>query len=89
MEVIRIKWHGEVPVDNIDELEMNVLKDIQQNLHSLDKPSDLWYHTVFLGKGYSGPSVVVWGEEDDDTHFHCQYESQTEWVNLAGEKVNV
>lgn len=80
--MITITWHGLVPVDNIDGIELAVLEDIKRSLTSLDKPSDLIYHLVPLGDDYDGPSVTVWGEAGDDDHFHCEYQHETEWVSL-------
>lgn len=87
--MITLKWHGTLPVKDLDLLELTVLKDIKQNLKSLDKPSELIFHTVFIGPDYNGPSVLVWGEEGDDDHFHCEYKTETEWVTLKGDKVDV
>jgi hypothetical protein len=87
--MITLQWHGETPETNHDELELAVLTDIKRSLGSLDKPSDLVFHTVFLGKDMDGPNVMVWGEDNDDDHFHCQYYTDAEWVTLDGEPANV
>lgn len=81
--MITIKWHGDVTQDDLDHLELTVLEDIKRSLTSLDKPSDLIYHLVPLGDNYDGPSVSVWGEAGDDEHFHCEYQSETQWVSLS------
>ena len=65
MDMITLKWHGEMPNLDLDDLELSVLKDIKVSLNSLDNPSDLIFHTVFLGEDYDGPNVVVWGEAND------------------------
>ena len=80
--MITLKWHGEMPDLDIDQLELEVLTDIKKSLKSLDNPSDLIFHTVFLGEDYDGPNVMVWGETDDNRHYHCQYYTKTEWVTL-------
>lgn len=87
--MITLKWHGDLPDINLDELELEVLTDIKNSLTSLDKPSDLIFHTVFLGEDYDGPNVAVWGKEGDDNHFHCQYYTESNWVTLDGEPANV
>lgn len=80
--MITLKWHGEKPSLDSDQLELTVLKDISDQLNGLECPSDLICHTVFLEKSYDGPSVVVWGEVGDNDHFHCEYVAETEWVTL-------
>ena len=87
--IVTLKWHGTLPNMDLAQLELDVLNDISQNLTSLKKPSYLVFHTVFLGEDYDGPNVCVWGEENDDAHFHCQYYEKTEWVTANGEPANV
>lgn len=85
--MITLKWHETVPEDiNLDELELEVLKDIKQSLSGLEFPSDLIFHTVFLGSDYNGPHVTVWGEAGDNSHFHCEYCEKSEWVSLNEEE---
>ena len=79
--MITLKWHGDLPDCDLTQLEYTVLTDIKRNLSSLEKPSNLCYHVVFLGADYDGPSVTVWGESGDDSHFHCEYSEATEWVS--------
>lgn len=87
--MITLKWHESVPeAINLDELELTVLKDIKQSLGRFDCPSALIFHTVFLGSDYNGPHVAVWGEAEDNLHFHCQYHEKSEWVSLSGEELN-
>lgn len=85
--MIGLKWHGARPKRDLDQLDLEVFKDLQLNLGGLEKPSDLGFHHVFLGDDFNGPTVLVWGEEGDDDHFHCQYHETTEWVTLNGRKM--
>lgn len=81
--IVRLKWHGNLPSDkNIDKLEMEVMIDIKRNITRLSKPSNLTFHTVFVGKTLNDEIVAVWGEEGDDDYFHCEYVSNPEWVSL-------
>lgn len=80
--MISLQWHGPRPPGDPDEMDLLILKDIQRNLDCLEKPSDLITHTVFLGDGYDGPSVIVWGQDGDDDQFHCEYLEKTEWVSI-------
>lgn len=86
--MITLKWHGDVLPDNLDSVELAVLTDIKRSLTSLDKPSSLIFHLVPLDGSYEGPSVSVWGETDDDQHFHCEYQSSTEWTTLDKDELN-
>ena len=71
--MIQLKWHGEVPSTvNVYDLEKTILEDMVIYLSSIDKPSKLIYHTIFLGDGVEDPSVLVWGEENDDEYYHCE-----------------
>lgn len=84
--MITLKWHGTVPEEiNRDDLEFKVLKDIKLSLSGLDRPSDLIFHAVFLSPGYDGPHIAVWGEAEDNLHFHCQYYEKGEWTSLNEE----
>lgn len=87
--MITLKWHGDLPDRDIDQLELVVLKDLKQNLTSLGNPSDLICHVVTLTNDYDGPTVYVWGEPGDNNHFHCEYTDKAEWVTLTGEDTNV
>lgn len=86
--MITLKWHGELPDLDFFELELVILQDIKQSLGGLEKPSDLVFHTVFLGSTHDGPTVMVWGEPDDNKHYHCQYYSKTEWNTLNEEETD-
>lgn len=81
---VNLKWH-KLPVDDIDAIDAAVRKDLAGVLYTdlHDKPSTLITHTVFLGESYDdGPVVHVWGEQGDDTQFHCSWEPQCEWVAI-------
>jgi uncharacterized protein YndB with AHSA1/START domain len=64
-------------------MDLLVLEDILQNVDRIDKPIDLITHTVFLSDDTNGPSVLVWGEDGDDEHFHCEYHEVTQWISLS------
>jgi hypothetical protein len=80
----KLKWHGDLPVD-ILEADRIVRNDIEQSLWGLEKPSELIFHTVFMGDGddiNNEPIVLVWGEPGDDEQFHCQYHPDAEWTTF-------
>jgi hypothetical protein len=80
--MISLKWH-QLPPDNVDTVDAAVRKDLASPLyHDLyDTPSNLITHTVFLGESFDdGPVVHVWGEQGDDSQFHCSWEPCCEWV---------
>jgi hypothetical protein len=80
---IKIKWHGALPDNkNIDELELLVFQDIKKLFDNFDTPSNLVFHTVFVGKTMQDEIVSVWGELGDDTNIHCEYVENPEWVSL-------
>lgn len=86
LQKITLKWHGDLPPGNIEDIELVVLQDISESLGSLETPSDLIFHFVPLGDSYDGPSVIVWGETNDNLHFHCEYSSETQWVSENEDK---
>jgi hypothetical protein len=80
--MISLKGH-QLPPDNVDTVDAAVRKDLASPLyHDLyDTPSNLITHTVFLGESFDdGPVVHVWGEQVDDSQFHCSWEPCCEWV---------
>lgn len=82
--MVTLVWHGDLPTDrNMDELELTVIKDLQSSLWGLERPSELIFHTVLLGKGMGDDAVSVWGEDEDDEHFHCEFISQGKWVSIG------
>lgn len=76
---IEICWHGD-PCP--DEYQDELMSDLVSLTKDLSSPSDLFFHTVILTPDYNGPTIIVWGEEDDDERFHCQYDEVTEWVSV-------
>lgn len=85
MKKIKLKWHGEVPQDkNLDELELTIMKDIEKVFSKMSdpRPSKLITHTVFIGETMYDECVSVWGVENDDHNFHCEYIIKPEWVSL-------
>lgn len=77
--MIKLKWHEEIP-DNVLELEQLVLQDLVRLHEDLEKkPSGLFFHTVFVTEDPDGPIVQVWGEDDDDVHYHCKYVPDPLW----------
>lgn len=70
-----IVWHGDVP----EGVEGLVRDDMLVDLTDLSKPSDLVFHTVFLGDDFNGPVVTVWGERRD-RRFHAEYVAEPEWI---------
>lgn len=82
-KTVKIKWHGDLPVNrNIDELELLIFQDIKKLFDNFDKPSNLVFHTVFVGKTMQDDIVSVWGEIGDDDNIHCEYVEKPEWVSL-------
>ena len=82
---MKLIWKNNPPVDEIINIEKIVKEDIEINLSSIDKPSELIFHTVFLShtENYKEePIVLVWGEEDDDENYHCEYIKDPEWKSL-------
>ena len=86
--MIKIKWKSIPPVE-IREIEKIVIEDIERNLSSVDQPSNLIFHHIFLTEDYKGPCVLVWGEEGDDEYFHCEYHFATEWQTAEEEKFDI
>lgn len=83
MNIVKLKWHGELPASqNMDELEHKVALDLTSVLDNVESPSKLIFHTVFVGKTMRDEIVTVWGEQDDDENFHCEYVENPEWVSL-------
>lgn len=76
-----LMWHGKLPPE-LDEVEKTVIEDIEQNLESVEEPSKLIFHHVFLTNDYKGPSVLVWGNENDNVYYHCEYHPTTQWSSL-------
>ena len=87
--MIKIMWHGALPsTENVLDLEELVTQDIKKTLDSIEKPSNLIFHHVFLSDDYNGPSVLVWGKEGDDEYYHCEYHLHTEWEFTEEEKLD-
>jgi len=80
-EKINLVWHGDKPID-IANTEKTVISDILSSLWGLKNPSDLIFHTVFLSADMDGEHVIVWGEPDDDLHFHCQWYETGETMEI-------
>ena len=81
--MIKLKWHEEIP-DNILELEHLVLQDLVSLHDDLEKnPSNLIFHTVLVTENLDGPIVHVWGEADDDVHYHCKYVPDPFWESFS------
>jgi hypothetical protein len=77
--MIKLKWHEEIP-DNVLELEHIVLQDLVKLHDDMEKkPSSLIFHTVYATDDLDGPIVHVWGEDDDDEHYHCKYDPKPIW----------
>lgn len=70
-----IKWMNEPP----EGVEAKVREDVTVSLWDLDKPSDLWFHTVILTNDLDGPCVTMSGSQDGS--FTSTYHEVTEWVN--------
>lgn len=78
---IKLQWHGFTPDE---ELHAKVVENIRLELSYLDQPSDLIFHTYFIGPTLDDASVFVWGEPGSD-FFHCEYSPTTEFVSLKEE----
>lgn len=80
--MINLKWHDEIP-DTLLEIEDIVRQElipIDKNLEN--KCSSLIFHQIFLTEDYEGPSVIVWGEENDDDFYHCKHILKSEYISL-------
>jgi hypothetical protein len=75
---VEIKWDGEVPSP---EIIAKVRDSIRDELEDLDRPGDLGFHVVLLGPDLEGPSVCLWGR--DDNTFGGEYSAETEWAPLS------
>jgi len=76
-----IQWHGDRPAD-IDAIEARVLSRLVSDGVNMSKPSDLIYSVVSLTDDIEGPSVTVWGEEDNNS-FHAEYFIKTGWATAS------
>lgn len=76
-----IIWHNEVA----DEIKGTVKKDIDEHLSHIKHPSQVVFHTVFLGGDMDGPCVMVWGLPDDDS-YHAEYHEFIEYTNMTIEE---
>ena len=82
--MISLNWH-QLPPDNVDTVDAAVRRDLASTLYNdlHATPSTLITHTVFLGESFDdGPVVHVWGEQGDDSQFHCRWEPQCRWVAI-------
>jgi hypothetical protein len=85
--MIKLKWHGEIP-DNILEIEHVVQQDLVKLHEDLDKkPSNLIFHTVFVGEDPDGPIVHVWSEDNDDEQYHCEYDAAPVWQSFTEQEL--
>lgn len=78
----KLKWHGVIP-ENVLEIEQIVLQDLATLHNDLDQqPSKLTFHNVAItDQGYEGPIVFVWGEKEDNEHYHCKYDKDPTWIS--------
>ena len=59
-------------------------KIVQEEIAALDMddPSDLMFHTIFLGKDTDGPSIfVIPGSLPE--YMDCFYHAETKWTKLS------
>ena len=82
---LKLKWHGHKP--EIPYLDEQVIEDLKHMLDLEDgedyPASGLAFHTVFLSDDLDhGPVVSVWGEENDDEYYHCEYVEEAKWMTL-------
>lgn len=75
-----IIWNSQPCPDIYKQQLFDDIKELLQN--GLDSPSKLYFHTVILTNNYSGPSITVLGDSNDDEHFYCFYEEKTIWENI-------
>jgi hypothetical protein len=90
-EQIKLVWVDSKPPIDIEQIELEVRNDIERSLKGLKKPSDLKFHTVFLGETIDDQNISVWGVPNDDETFYCTWYETAEWGSLdeSGlEKVN-
>jgi len=75
---VEIRWDGLPPSS---EVVARVRASIRDELDDLDRPSDLAFHVVLLSPSFEGPSVCLWGR--DDNTFGGEYSAETEWAPLS------
>lgn len=76
---VTLKWYGKPPA--IENYESIVREDCALSLTSLDKVSDLTFHTIFLSNNYEYDIITVWGEEGSEI-LYCEYEPKPTWISL-------
>ena len=76
---VKLKWISENLPEDLAAAEQQIREEIENM--DMDDPMDLMFHTVFLTKDMSGPSVFV-HPSDDGTHMVCSYSAVTEWVAI-------
>ena len=80
LTTVRLKWYR---TDKT--IQKKYRKTIIQNLKNmkgLNEPTQLVSHTIFVGKDYFGPSILVYGKKGSN-YFHCEYFTETEWSPLC------
>lgn len=85
-QTVLLEWNG-APAPDQGAVEKLVREDIAVNLSRLSHPSNLAFHSVFLGGGMQGPSIAVDGMENDKG-FVLTYYKKTKWVTLSGKEVD-
>jgi len=84
---INLVWYNQLPAGREEEINQLVCEDLERNLGgSLEKPSELIFHTAFIGNTMYDEAVAVWGNPNDNKNFHCEYVDKIEWVNLSEEE---
>lgn len=54
----------------------------------LEVPSDLITSVIFLTSDEYGPSVSVYGLEEDNKNLYCIYNKETIWIEYTGEEID-
>lgn len=78
-ETVAIEWRDPPPDDIRENVEAAVRADMRRALDSLEIPSDLLFHNVFLGDNTDGPSVYI---HSSGNGFMAFYSEKTEWMSL-------
>jgi hypothetical protein len=82
MHPLFLNWDSDHLPPNMDFAYYN--KIVQEEIAALDMddPSDLMFHTIFLGKDTDGPSIFVMPGSLLG-YMDCFYHAETKWTSLS------
>ena len=81
-----IVWEGEI-IPTAEQIT-KVRSELDYLCESLERASDLMFHTVFMTKDLDGPSIFVYGKQESNNTFYAECFVETEWVTLDAEDEN-